>query len=168
MYASGAAPREPLVLQIGHQRVQVDSERSGLLDLAINWQPESPLIHVTHQGRSATLQYISTGPGQIRLQYLGTIYSIAIQTLRESTLAKHMLQRPKKDAAGLVRSPMPGQIVQVMVKPGDEVKQGAELLVMEAMKMQNVLRASRSGKIRAIMVKEGDNVAADQELVVFA
>ncbi|MGB0132242.1 acetyl/propionyl/methylcrotonyl-CoA carboxylase subunit alpha [Dokdonella sp.] len=64
-----------------------------------------------------------------------------------------------------VVAPMPGRIVVIKAKPGDEVGEGAELLVMEAMKMELTLRAPRDGRIEAIQAEAGDFVDADAILV---
>jgi biotin carboxyl carrier protein len=54
------------------------------------------------------------------------------------------------DNAQAVRAPIPGVIISVAVKPGDVVKHGQELCVLEAMKMKNVIRASRAGTISVV------------------
>jgi len=64
-----------------------------------------------------------------------------------------------------VVAPMPGRIVVVKAKPGDEVAEGAELLVMEAMKMELSLKAPRAGKVEAVQAAAGDFVEADAVLV---
>jgi biotin carboxyl carrier protein len=61
---------------------------------------------------------------------------------------------------------MPGKVVRLLVKPGDRVKGGQPLVVVEAMKMENELRAGRSGTITEIYVKEGASVEAGSQLVV--
>lgn len=61
---------------------------------------------------------------------------------------------------------MPGKVVRLLVKPGDRVKGGQPLVVVEAMKMENELRAGRSGTIIEIYVKEGASVEAGSQLVV--
>lgn len=77
----------------------------------------------------------------------------------------------RKDAARggegvqTVAAPMPGKIVRVLVAPGDTVKAGQGLLVVEAMKMQNEMKASRDGRILTVTVKEGATVAAGEILV---
>jgi biotin carboxyl carrier protein len=63
-----------------------------------------------------------------------------------------------------VRSPMPGKVVKVLVKAGDEVKAGAPVVVIEAMKMENELRAPRDGKVKDVSAKEGQTVEAGQSL----
>ncbi len=174
LYTSEKAAREPLQLTIGDQRlITSDVEGSSQIgqdkiDLKLDWSPGFPLIKAEVNGTSINVQFISSEPNKMRLQYLGTIYDLEVHTERETELAKHILVRPKQDTSKLVRSPMPGQIVQVMVKDGQEVKQGAELLIMEAMKMQNVIRAPKSGKIASVKIQAGQNVASDQDLVVFA
>lgn len=65
-------------------------------------------------------------------------------------------------------SGMPGKIVKVFVKPGDVVKAGDPLLIMEAMKMENEMRASADVTIKEVMVKEGVNVESGAMLVTFS
>jgi biotin carboxyl carrier protein len=66
----------------------------------------------------------------------------------------------------VVRAPMPGRVVKLLVRPGDEVKASAGVIVVEAMKMENELRAPREGKLKEYRVKEGEAVEAGQELCV--
>lgn len=68
-------------------------------------------------------------------------------------------------AADLVRSPMPGRIIKVMVAPGDTVVAGQGVVIVEAMKMENELRVERGGVVEAVDVKEGDLVEANAPLV---
>jgi biotin carboxyl carrier protein len=63
-------------------------------------------------------------------------------------------------------SPMPGKVVRVLIKPGDEVKARQGLVVVEAMKMENELRAARDGRVRDIAVAEGQSVDAGAVLLV--
>lgn len=60
--------------------------------------------------------------------------------------------------ANEVRSPLPGVILDIKVQPGEEVKAGQTLVILEAMKMENEIKAHRDGKIVEIPVKKGDNV----------
>lgn len=65
----------------------------------------------------------------------------------------------------VVRAPMPGRVVKLLVAVGAEVKAGAGVIVVEAMKMENELRAARDGKVSAVRVGEGAAVEAGQELL---
>lgn len=66
-----------------------------------------------------------------------------------------------------LKSGMPGKIIEIFVKPGDEVKAGKPLLIMEAMKMENEMRASSDVKIKDICVKQGDSVESGAVLITF-
>jgi glutaconyl-CoA/methylmalonyl-CoA decarboxylase subunit gamma len=75
-----------------------------------------------------------------------------------------------KPGAGedVVRSPMPGRIVRVLVAVGDEVEPGQALLVVEAMKMENELRAKRAGRIAEVLVAVGATVEGNAKLLRFS
>jgi glutaconyl-CoA/methylmalonyl-CoA decarboxylase subunit gamma len=67
--------------------------------------------------------------------------------------------------AGVIRAPIPGSILEILVKTGDTVESGQTLLKMEAMKMENEINATVSGKVAAIRVKIGEAVGQGQELL---
>lgn len=60
---------------------------------------------------------------------------------------------------------MPGSIVSVSVEEGQAVSEGQELLIVEAMKMQNIIKSEVDGKIKKINVKAGQSVAVDELLI---
>ena len=70
--------------------------------------------------------------------------------------------------SGEVHSPMPGLIVEVMVKIGDEVAQGDTVVILESMKMQNELKAPRDGKIQTISCQAGQTVEKGTLLIIIA
>jgi len=63
-------------------------------------------------------------------------------------------------------APMPGKVVRVLVKVGDEVKAEQGVLIVEAMKMENELRSPRAGRITEVLVREGAAVEGGQKLCV--
>ena len=71
----------------------------------------------------------------------------------------------ERKGTGGVKAPLPGTILTLSVKVGDDVKVGDTLLVMEAMKMENNIKADKSGKIADIKVKVGDSVLEGDLLV---
>jgi biotin carboxyl carrier protein len=70
-----------------------------------------------------------------------------------------------KKGAGVIKAPLPGTILEIKVKPGDEVKMGDDLLIMEAMKMENNIKSDKYGKISDIKVSVGDSVLEGEVLV---
>jgi len=82
--------------------------------------------------------------------------------------AELLLLMPKKtpaDTSRLVLSPMPGLLSAVVVDEGQDVKAGEPLVVVEAMKMENVLRAERDGRVAKLRAKVGDSLAVDQVIL---
>ena len=67
---------------------------------------------------------------------------------------------------GGVKSPLPGVILDIKVKEGDEVKKGQTIIILEAMKMENSINADRDGKIAAIKVSKGESVLEGTDLVI--
>lgn len=76
--------------------------------------------------------------------------------------------RVAEDVKDGIWAPVPGKIVGVFVKAGDVVEEGAALLVLEAMKMENELRAPHKATVAAVLVKKGDQAEKGQLLVAFA
>lgn len=71
----------------------------------------------------------------------------------------------KVEGHQLLTAPLPGKVVRIFVEPGQEVEEGAPLLVIEAMKMENELRSPKKGRVSAVLVKEGKAVEAGARLV---
>lgn len=67
-----------------------------------------------------------------------------------------------------IASPLPGVILQVLVKDGEAVKRGQKLLVLEAMKMENDILAEADGTVTKVLVQQGDSVLEGADLVVMA
>ena len=65
-----------------------------------------------------------------------------------------------------VKSPLPGVILDIKVKEGDEVKKGQTLIILEAMKMENSINADKDGKVTAINVSKGESVLEGTDLVI--
>ena len=72
---------------------------------------------------------------------------------------------PVPAGEGVVTSPMPGKILRILVKEGEQVKTGQGLVVLEAMKMENEIPAPKDGVVKRILVKEGDTVDTGQPLI---
>jgi biotin carboxyl carrier protein len=64
-------------------------------------------------------------------------------------------------------APLPGTVIEVFVKPGDEVESGQVVLVIEAMKMKNSIRSTREGKVAAVLVSAAQTVTHKQALLEF-
>ena len=74
-----------------------------------------------------------------------------------------VIDKPKKYG---VKAPLPGVIVDVKVKPGDEIKRGDTVVILDAMKMVNNITSDRAGKIAEICVAPGESVMEGKDLVI--
>ena len=134
--------------------------------VAVEWSPGQPLVRATIDGRFLVAQVDPILEGYL-LTHGGAELKVLLRTRRAAEYAARMPAKPPQDTSRLVRSPMPGLIVSVTVTPGQDVKIGQELCVLEAMKMENVLRAERDGVVGEVEIQPRDTVAADQVLMTF-
>jgi biotin carboxyl carrier protein len=70
------------------------------------------------------------------------------------------------NSSNVISTPMPGKIVKVLVKPGDQVKAGDTAIVVSAMKMESEYKISKDTVVKKVLVKEGDTVTGNQPLIV--
>ena len=106
-------------------------------------------------------------PLVIRVIHNGTQLDALVMQPRTAELHRLMPYKAPPDMSKFVLSPMPGLLVQVAVQPGQEVKAGERVAVIEAMKMENVLFASADGVVKEVKARQGDSLAVDQAIVEF-
>lgn len=143
--------------------VEVDGSK---LNVTSTWNLASPLLSVNVDGTQRTIQCLSReAGGNMSIQFLGTVYKVRILTKLAAELHKFMLEKAAEDTSSILRSPMPGVVVAISVKPGDLVAEGQEICVIEAMKMQNSMTAGKTGKVKSVHCKAGDTVGEGDLLV---
>ncbi|MBX6368672.1 MAG: acetyl-CoA carboxylase biotin carboxylase subunit [Rhodospirillales bacterium] len=172
----GAKIDESWVVVLGEEQHEVRVTREGGLylvasdvsrhEVATEWQPGNPLLHVTIDGNPSVWQIEREGTG-FRLFHAGVSSLVRVLRPQAARLLALMPVKQPPDLSRFLLSPMPGLLVRVSVSEGQEVKAGEELAVIEAMKMENVLRAERDATIGAIKAKAGDSLAVDQVILEF-
>jgi len=112
-----------------------------------------------------------------KVEVNGTKYSVEvhkeIKQTKTPVLVRQEVPSPKRSetkikkniGASIIKAPLPGNILQVSVKNGDEVKRGDKLLVYEAMKMENNVLAEKDGVVAAVKVQPGDSVLEGDVLI---
>jgi acetyl/propionyl-CoA carboxylase alpha subunit len=117
----------------------------------------APGMFVLRDGPRVTRFHLARDGSTVHLFWEGATYAFTEE--REGA-------RPeKRQAAGVLEAPMPGRVTAVKVAPPQRVRRGEELVVIEAMKMENALRAPHDGVVRAVHVAVGDMVAPGRALV---
>jgi propionyl-CoA carboxylase alpha chain len=153
--------------RLGPRAMRIGTAGAAPREVTVDWRPGLALARLELDGRALAVQVDPCREGY-DLTTRGRTLRAIIRSSRAAELARRIPERPKADLSRFVLSPMPGLIVQVAVEPGQTVKQGQELCILEAMKMENVLRAERDGTIAEVKVAARDTVSSDQVLVVFA
>ena len=113
-------------------------------------------LFVTDAGRGETVHAVREGDA-VHVFWRGAAYVLQEET--EAYRAAH------RHAATGLEAPMPGKVIAVKVEPGQHVAKGQELLVVEAMKMENAIRAPREGRVKSVAAQVGDAVAPGTVLV---
>ena len=131
-----------------------------------DWALGEPLFEAEINGQQVTVQVERSGSGY-RLFYRGAEINALVLSPKAAELNKLMLEKAPVDLSRFLLSPMPGLLVKLAVKEGDQVKAGEELAVVEAMKMENSLRAINNGIVAKISAEAGDSLMVDQAILEF-
>lgn len=138
----------------------------------MDWHSDRPLgrLILERDGKEVPelVQYLGRTPEGYLLRYLGSEQEVIVRTPREHQLAHHMLAPEKKDFSKFLLCPMPGTLISSSVHEGQKVEAGQQLVVVEAMKMQNVLRAERAGVVKTIKKSVGQPLKVDEVIIEFA
>jgi acetyl/propionyl-CoA carboxylase alpha subunit len=137
----------------GVTQVTVDGQ-----EYELQVEPVAAGVFVVVQGaRRETFHCVRDGD-LVHLFWRGKAYRLEEETADRRAAHRHT-------GAGGLEAPMPGKVIAVKVAPGDTVGKGDELLVVEAMKMENAVRAPRAGRVKSVSARVGDMVSPGVVLV---
>jgi len=126
-------------------------------------------IFRVHQadGKSAVIEVLSIDLPlkTMTIRQKHTVYDLVFKDELDLVLDKMGIKRSVDTITTDIKAPMPGKVIGIMVNPGDVVSKGDGILILEAMKMENVLKAERDCVIKAVNVSVGINVEKAQVLV---
>ena len=155
--------------------VVIDADRDGstvrfadgsCVRVASDWTPGDQLAELDVDGAPLVLK-VGKISGGFRIRSRGADLKVHVRTPRQAELAELMPEKRAQDTSKLLLCPMPGLIVKVDVKVGDEVQEGQALCTVEAMKMENILRAERKAVVSKISAAAGDSLAVDDVIMEF-
>ena len=129
--------------------------------------PES--FHVIHDSNSFDVQILEGdfNSRKYKVSVNGKSYDVTISDPLDQLIATMGFEIGASRNVSNIQAPMPGLILDIQVSEGDEVKEGDPLLVLEAMKMENVILSPREGTIAKIAVKKGATVDKKTLLIEF-
>jgi len=144
-----------------------DSETTHFVKLKSDWKPGSGVWTGMVDQENVAVQVRPVANG-FKLSFRGAQVTAYVYTELEAAAAKLMPVKQVGDSGKVVLCPMPGLVVSIAVKEGQEVKVGDQLAIVEAMKMENVIRAERDATVKKVAVKAGDSLAVDAVILEFA
>jgi len=138
----------------------------GLIVVRSSWKLGKGLFQGTINGKSVSVMMRHLNEGY-KLSHAGSEVTTIVRTPRAAELSDYMKNHTISVRKDRLLAPLAGLIQHLRVKEGDIVKNGGELFVIEAMKMENVVYADHEVKIKKIHVEEKESVQADQLIIEF-
>ncbi len=125
-------------------------------------------LHILRDNRSYTVDVLETDDSSktLLLKINGQKYRVTIKDQYDALLSKLGITMQARVVKEL-KAPMPGMVLSIAVNEGDEVKKDQPLLVLEAMKMENVLKAPADAVIKSVLAVKGQAVEKNQVLIGF-
>lgn len=144
-------------------QVNVDGEVHAIHS---NWRPGQLLFNAELDGVEHAVQVDRDGMNWL-LTHRGRVVAVKVLSPRLAELQKLMPEKVAPDMSRFLLSPMPGLLMRLSVAPGEAVKAGQELAVIEAMKMENVLVAERDAVVKEVRCEAGQGLEVDQIILEF-
>ena len=139
----------------------------GLLSLRSSWKLGRRLFQGTLNGKPVSVRIKHLSEGYV-LSHAGSDVRVAVRSPAVAELAEHMKNNNSvASKQSRLLAPIAGRVVSMKLKKGDTVKAGHELVIIEAMKMENVIHAETDVTLKKVGIKEGDSVSADDLLFEF-
>lgn len=163
MYKVKVNDRYDFELTANHQSLQLNGQ-----DLAIDvHQVKEGQLHFIYQNRSYNAEIVSENASDktMVIKINGKTCTISVEDQFDLLLKELGMAGVTNNKAMEIKAPMPGLVLAINVKEGQEIKKGDSLLVLEAMKMENMLKSTTDGVIRKICVIKGDKVEKNQVLI---
>ncbi len=153
-------------LESSEHKIQIQYKNNHY-DILLMWEYGSSLLKLLLDGVCYTMQ-VSKELYHYQIKHFGFDVFVEVRTIDARKLSKLIPEKNKSISSKSLISPMPGRVVKIFVSEGEDVSQGDDLIIIDAMKMENILKVEKDAKILKINVKEGDTVFVDQELINFA
>ncbi len=156
-----------------HYKIDPQSEGSYLVNgkaasLALIKIKEGS-FHIIQNNQSYSIEVLKFDPQekQLWLKVNGNKYQVQVKDKYDELLHQLGFDKIMNKKVNDVKAPMPGLVLKIVVEEGMEVQKGDALIVLEAMKMENILKAPTAGTVKKIMVKKGVAVEKNQVLIQF-
>jgi biotin carboxyl carrier protein len=126
-------------------------------------------FHIIYQQKSyrAEIVKVDLPTKTFSIKINGRIYPVTVQDKFDILLEKMGMSAANTGKINSIKAPMPGLIIDLKVKEGDHVKHNDPLLILEAMKMENIIKSPGEGIVKSVKIKKGSSVEKNQVLIEF-
>lgn len=151
-------PGEPGTATINDQEMHYDLKPRG-----------NNAWHLILNNRSFNVRLIDQNAAEHTLTFLinNRSYTLSVRDQFDELLDKMGMSLGDAALLNELKAPMPGLVVDVVAEPGTAVEKGDTLLILEAMKMENVIKASGAATVKALHIEKGQSVEKNQLLMSF-
>jgi biotin carboxyl carrier protein len=132
-------------------------------------EPAEKYFHVIYKAKSFRAEIVKAdiATKTFTVKVNGNTYPVQVKNKFDLLLEKMGMQAAVAGKVNSIKAPMPGLIIDLKVKEGDLVNQNDPLLILEAMKMENIIKSPGAGIVKSVKVKKGDSVEKNQILIEF-
>ncbi|HOY41834.1 MAG TPA: biotin/lipoyl-binding protein [Chitinophagales bacterium] len=150
-------------IELDNQQIKIDGKPTeiDLVKLLDN------KFHILQNHKSYSIEIIHADYNLKRfsIKVNNNIYDLNLQTELDILLDKMGMSATSDEKMDNVKAPMPGLVLDILVEAGQSVKKGDNLLILEAMKMENIIKASGNGVVKNININKKDAVEKNQLLI---
>ncbi|MEZ4803975.1 MAG: acetyl-CoA carboxylase biotin carboxyl carrier protein subunit [Bacteroidia bacterium] len=153
-------------IEIKGNEVTVNGQKNALDIISLQ---NGKYLHLIFKNHSYYFEIINIDKENktVEIGYDGKSYTVGIKDRLDQLLHSMGLDLISKPKINEMRAPMPGLVLSISVKAEQEVKKGDPLLILEAMKMENIIKSPIDGSIKEIKIEEKAAVEKNQVLIVF-
>lgn len=154
--------------------ISFEDAASGTIDGApFSWdvaEVKNGSFHVIKDNKSYTVEVVKADAAEksFTVSVNGNKYQLNVKDKYDELLKSLGMDNLNANKVNEIKAPMPGLVLDIRIAEGDAVKKGDPILVLEAMKMENILKSPTDGTIKKINVKKGVAVEKNQVLINFA
>ena len=152
--------------------VEKDDQQMTINGKMLNWDISrvgDGCFHILHNNKSYRAEVTKSDPSSktITVRINNRLYTVSLKDKFDLLLEKMGMSGTTAGKINQIKAPMPGLIIDLKIKDGDTVAAGDPLLILEAMKMENIIKSSASATVKSVKVKKGDSVEKGQILIEF-
>ena len=152
------------LVKVGEETFEFDISALAAIDAQKMSKNKFHVLHNNQNFEAKVISYLAADKTAI-VEVNGEKFQIKIEDEYDQLVKKMGLSVGGGKKLKNIKAPMPGLVLDILIEAGQEIKKGDQLLILEAMKMENVLKAAGDGVVKSIEIEKGNTVEKGQILV---